>query len=241
MNYLKHLLLITIPFFATSSLCGQRDSLKWLVMYSPSYEANDTRLFSFADKVDDPGLKGESGSDVVVTHSISISRKWFSNGHFEAYAGVGYARKTNRFFRPYDHCFAFEPGPGRYCPSVFSYVDKYQIDLVQLPVMAKFFVLDRVAFNTSIITEYSFRKTANGDSASKLEFYTLEVNPGISYETDRLFVGLSSRIFQLKKIDRVLFPSFIYGPLMEEPYPEFLETYETYNPFKLSLMVGYKL
>jgi hypothetical protein len=237
---IRMFLLFGIIFFIPTLSNAQRVSSKWLVMFSPSLEANDTRLFSFADKVDDPGLSGESESNVVVTHSLSISRKWISSSRFEAYAGLGYARKTNRFFRPYDYCFALEPGV--ICSHVLKYLEKYQIDLVQLPLIAKFYILDKLAVNTSIVPEFSFRKTADGRSAyTGLDFYTIEVNPGISYETDRLFIGLSSRIFQLKKIDRVLFPSFVYGPLMEEPYPEFLETYETYNPFKLSLMVGYKL
>lgn len=238
MNHLKLLLLIVIPFFATSSLCGQQDSTKWIIMYSPSHEANDTRLYAYEDRNLFPNYERKKIG--VITHSFSISRRVISKKRINTYVGVGYAKKINRFFRPYDYCFILESGG--LCRELFAYVKDYKIDLLQVPIQANFFVLEKLALNLNISPEFSFKKNADGRSAyTGLDFYTLEVNPGISYETNRLFVGLSSRIFQLKKIDRVLFPSFIYGPLMEEPYPEFLETYETYNPFKLSLMIGYKL
>ena len=236
MKLLKILLLITIPFCTTLSVFCQEDSLKWLVMYSLSHEANDTRLYDFENK--DFPLRDENEIGVI-THSLSISRKVFSANSFEAYAGIGYAKKINRFSRPYDHCFTNEPGGG--CYNFLVYLEDYRIDIVQLPLQAKIFLLDKWTINLNIIPEFSFRKTANGVGDVKFDFYTIECNPGISYESKRFSFGVSSRVFQFKRIDRVLFPSFVYGPLMKEPYPEFLETYETYNPFKLSLMIGYKL
>ena len=236
MNYPKSLLLMAIAFFVTLPLFGQEDSLKWLVMYSPSYEANDTRLFRYEDLDNLPNEEDEIG---VITHSFSISRRLISGKKFEGYVGLGYAKKINRFSRPFDHCFNVPPGEG--CSDFFVVLQEYRIHLAQIPLQAKFYVFNGLALNMSVIPEFSFRKNADEIKQTKLDFYTLEINPGISYETNRFTFGLYTRIFQLKRIDRVLFPGDVYGPLMPDPYPESFDRLETYNPFKGLLMVGYKL
>ncbi len=240
MNYLKLLLLITIPFFATSSLCGQRDSLKWLVMYSPSIEANDTRLYDWPAGGQRDILSNEDDGGVL-THSLVVFRNILSRQKTEMYAGIGYAKKINKFSRPYDHCFDLD---GDFCTDVIRRIEEYRIDLVQLPFQGKIFFLRNLAFTANVIPEFSFRKVANPASQNvrdtHLEFYALEINPGLSFETRRFSAGFAIRAFQLKKIDRVLFIPELYD-LDHTREARLSQKNETYNPFKLSLMVGYKL
>jgi hypothetical protein len=67
------------------------------------------------------------------------------------------------------------------------------------------------------------------------DFYSLEVNPGLSYDIGRFEFGLKYRAFQVKKIDKILFS---YRTLHD---PRTDQVFETYNPFKLWFSVGYKL
>ena len=69
------------------------------------------------------------------------------------------------------------------------------------------------------------------------DFYSVEVNPGLSFELGRFELDLNYRVLQFKKIDKILFNHLLY----DFGNPRATQVFETYNPFKLWFSVGYKL
>jgi len=100
--------------------------------------------------------------------------------------------------------------------------------------MASFPLVDNLRAALSILPLFSIYKKVKyfwggniiGDKKT-FDFYSLEINPGLRYQSDRIRLGMNYRLYQIKKVDKVIFSSS--------------EKLEDYNPLKFWFSVGYRL
>ena len=164
-------------------------------------------------------------------YGISIRKHvldWKSIG-FEV--GLGYSLEHLTYLRPFDHCFHL---PGDICTEVGVYTNDYKIHTAQLPIETTFQLSTNTYAVLSILPLFDIYKKVKTPSGNirgekmNLDFYSLEVNPGIAFQWDRIGIGLFYRLYQIKKVDRVIF--FSSNDKLED-----------YNPLKFWFSVGYRV
>src|SRR5688572_24269397 len=102
------------------------------------YQKHDKRFSSTAAGVD--GLAGVWGTRYS---GIMYKRQIYKSGNFEFIAGIGYARETNTFPTPYNHCF---DNLGEPCSEVLLWIDKYSIDMLPFSFGSEYHFNQRFTF-----------------------------------------------------------------------------------------------
>jgi len=220
---------LTIPSIGQDSL-----KTKWVLSLDFGLQAHDKRLFTFSSLL---AMQPETFGTYQL--KISIARKIFDKERLEIFAGIGLSSELSTFLRPFDHRYRKEFGT-----DILTFTDRYYQYLMQFPIKSKYRLSRRFGFSLDILPQLNFLTVANLIGSRRryswwrFSFYSVEVNPGIEYSTSRFDFGLKGRIFQIKKIDRILFNETINS--FGDPDPRNDKTFETFNPFKLWFSVGYK-
>jgi hypothetical protein len=231
---MKRLLIIILAaIFSLPSFGQESINTKWVLSIDFGLQQHDKRLFGSPLK----GFFLEQHPETYGTYQFGISavRKILHKERFEIFAGGGLSSELSTFTRPFDHKFKKKRGS-----DILRYTNRYYQNLLQLPIMPGFRVGNRFAVSLELLPQFSFLTIADNTARVptyswwRFDFYSLEVNPGLSFDIGRVEFGLKYRAFQVKKIDRILFNSLINDPRTDQ-------VFETYNPFKLWFSVGYKL
>ncbi|MFQ5447625.1 MAG: hypothetical protein ACE5FF_11900, partial [Saprospiraceae bacterium] len=220
--------------FSLPSFGQESTDTKWVLAIDFGIQAHDKRLFGSPLK----GLFLEQHPETYGTYQFGISavRKILHNERFEIFAGGGLSSELSTFTRPFDNYFRKKGLVTR----EMRYTNRYYQNLLQLPIMPSFRVGDRFALSLELLPQFSFLTIADNTTKVptyswwRFDFYSLEVNPGLSFDIGRVEFGMKYRAFQVKKIDKILFNRIINDPRTDQ-------VFETYNPFKLWFSVGYKL
>ena len=161
---------------------------------------------------------------------ISVRKPILNWNNISLEAGLGYAREFQNYSRLVNLCFFSSP-----CPGISRYSDNYKIHLVQVPILGSFRLLGQaLKAELSFLPLFDIYKKVRSSSGTVIgekatfDFYSLEVNPGLRYQGNRIGIGINYRIYQVKKIDWVIFPGS-------------REKFEDYNPLKFWFSVGYRL
>ena len=145
-------------------------------------------------------------------------------------AGLGYSLEHLTYLRQINYCFFY----GDACPYIGAHSDNYKVHLAEIPVTVTYPVVGNLKAELSVLPLFDIYKTVRSPSGKligekkTIDFYSLEINPGIRYQKDRIVLSMNYRLYQVKKIDRVIFN-------------ESKEKLEDYNPLKFWFSVGYRL
>lgn len=195
------------------------------------YQENDTRFFGLPDENTEAGW----GTSFV---GLRINKKIIQKSIFSIQAGIGYAREVNTYSTPYDQCF---DRPGEACQLNLPWIDKYSIDLIQAPLMLNMQIISGLSLNCELTPQFDFFKKVVGSGSTSdfgVNLYSIEVIPKIEYNFQKLSFNVGFRCLQIKKIDSV----YLYGGNFLEANPGYLEkSFDTFNPSKIVLSVGYKI
>ena len=205
------------------------------------YEAELILGFSESDKRfwgDDNDFGGKEGFSGTSYLGFRINRNFLQSEKYTLQVGLGYARETNTYSTPYDHCF---DNPGQPCTEILLFIDKYSIDLLQTSFTAKYKLTRDFGLNIDLIPQFYFHKEVTGyggylkTSDVAFGLYSIEIIPKIEYQFDRFYMTLGYRLFQFKTIDNV----YLYGYNFLMENPGYLDrTFDTYNPIKFILTAG---
>lgn len=205
---------------------------KWTFSLDYGLQAHDKRLFDFPPRE----YVLERQPETFGTHQfgIRLEKKVAHKGKLHFHAGVGLNTELATFERPFDYTYK-KDGITR----VLRWTDRYYQFLMQLPLNGTYQLNDHFGFSLGVLPQLNFLTIADhttGESYSwwRFDLYSVEFNPGIEYTNSRLVFSLKYRAFQVKKIDRILFNHIVRDPRTDQAF-------ETYNPFKIWISVGYKL
>ncbi|WP_236977918.1 hypothetical protein [Membranihabitans maritimus] len=176
-------------------------------------------------------------------YGISANKKIYQRGSFTTEIGLGYSLEHMTMIKEVDFC-QYQSAAG-ICHSIAYYTDDYKIHMVQVPVLFSTEVFTNLFVNVYVLPFIDWSKDVRFDGRSGinktgLNFYSLEVNPGLNYEWNQFRLGLNYRIWQVKKIDRILYSkATVHTNSFEDRI--ITKNYEAYNPFKLWFSLGYRL
>lgn len=231
---------VTLPVFLlmclVTALNCQTSPADWILKVNYGLQAHDKRLYDFPVK--EPILARQPETFGTHQFGLQLQKKVVQKGKFDVYVGGGISAEVATFERPFDHSYKKNMVVDR----VLRWTDRYYQFVFQLPVSGNFHLSDHFGLAIDVLPQFSFLTIAEhtnsyADNYAWWRFapYSLEVNPGFFFTRSRVSVRLSYRAFQLKNIDEILFN----GILRYEPKEG--QTYETYNPFKVWLSVGYAI
>ena len=193
------LLAICIGAFFVSS-AQNKGNIELEVLFG--YQKHDKRFF------------GQSGSNSstdeawgTTLYGIQVKKNLFTWEWMRIQVGLGYARETHTYNTPYDLCF---DNPGSPCLSILTWIDRYNIDLIQTPVNIEIPISTRLNLDLGFIPQFDFHKKVEGygeTSRTKMGLYAIQCTSGLEYGFNRLKVNLSYRWLQLKTVDEV----YLYG------------------------------
>jgi len=216
-------------------LLSQNDAdRKWVTFFSFGLQAHDKRLFDFPPK--EAALARQPETFGTYQFSLGIHRVFQPDRKISFTTGIGFSTEVATFSRPFEHYYF--TGRGTY---ELTWANRYSKHLVQFPIAARYKMGRRLGFQVEAVPQIGMWTVAkqNGTAIrlSKFDpgFYSAEFNLGLNYSISRrIYLGLSYRIFQIKKIDKVLFNYILRDPRKDEKF-------ETYNPFKLWFTIGYRM
>lgn len=210
---------------------GQSD--KWTLSLDYGLQAHDKRLFDFPPK--ESVLERQPETFGTHQFGVQLTRKVAQKGKMQFYVGGGLSTELATFERPYDHNFEKNVGT-----EILRWTDRYSKFLIQFPLTGTYSITENFGFSIGVLPQLNFLTiadhTTNHKSSTwwRFDLYSVEFNPGIEYTRSRLVFRLKYRAFQFKKIDKILFNQIVRDPRTDH-------TFETYNPFKVWLSVGYML
>ena len=219
------------------SLIGQNvQETNWIISVNLGIQQHDKRLFDYSEK--EMLLEMHKGFFGTYQFGIRGDRSIHINQLLEASIGLGISAELSTFTRPFDHFYKRNFSQIKILPNT----NRYYKSLIQLPLVTTFRIRKKMRLSMEILPQYSFLTIADNSENSPLgsiswwgfNFHSLEFNPGVIWSTENIDFGLKYRVFQIKRIDKILFNDIIDDPRTDQ-------NVETYNPFKIWLSFGYRL
>jgi hypothetical protein len=150
--------------------------------------------------------------------------------------GISISAEIATFERPFDHNYFTHKST-----EDLRWTDSYFKNIIQMPIAVQYKIHRKYSLRAEMLPQINLLTLAKHSSFDKTYskfdpgFYSAEFNAGANYAiSKRISLGISYRAFQIKKIDKILFNDIVRDPRKEEKF-------ETYNPFKMWLTVGYRL
>ncbi len=225
----KLIFTLLVLFTITGKILSQNTEVEFLF----GYQKHDKRFFRVS------GVNTEIDENWGTTYlGININKNVFQSGKIKFDVGAGYGREINTFKTPYYHCF---DNPDQPCSEVLAFIDRYSIDMLFVLFIPKINLGKNLHLNMSMVPQFYFLKNVHGygkTSDFDLGLYSIEFNPELEYSINKINIGIGYRLFQLKAVDKV----YLYKDDFLAKNPGYLEkSFDTYNPTKLILSVGYKI
>lgn len=205
---LKLTVLIFI-FFNVLTVDGQNLFKNIEIGIGIARQSQDKRLFDYklANFVEPVSTRFD------IEYLASISKNILSEKRLNISLGVGYSVFQTDFRRPFDH--SYFTGKKTY---ELRFVEKYTIHNLLTNIDLKIILLNQKShvlyINFPIITRFSLNKSMkNGNwhyNKWKLEFNNIEAYSGLGYKFRKLGLNLGYNIYNIQKIDRVIFDKHFY-------------------------------
>ena len=172
----------------------------------------------------------------IYQYGISIKRDLIRSGNFNLLAGIGYSKERVLPRIEVNHCYEYE----ELCPYVLITKRYYAVDLLQLPIKLEYLITQHLSVNLDIFNNIRFHQNFSTKESPKylFELHSIEFYPELEYKFKRINIGLGYRLLNLKRID----PIYVYEYDVLQDNPEYYDKFfETYNPTKLLLSIGFRL
>ena len=199
----------------------------------------DRRLFYFHHP--EEFIEGEK-SKVDYEYNLLLQKNIFTYKRFQANIGAGYSEHNSTFPRPFDFSVL-----GGGLTRELRVIKRYTINKLIMPVSGSIFLSSskKISLNFTVVPAVSFRKSAKDvvkekrETKWELEWNGLELYPGLGMRINkRMCLTANYRLYYIYKLDEVIFNHILFYQIN----PEFLnKKYDTYNPFKIWVTVGYRL
>lgn len=223
----KMIFTLLILFTITGKIISQKTEVELLM----GYQKHDKRFYGHFSE-ENAEKEGNWGTSYW---GFNVNRNILQLEKFDLRIGLGYARETNTYSTPYDHCF---DNPDQPCFDALIFIGKYSVDMIFASITPKLNLIKNLDLGLNMFPQFYFYKKVNGVTSDfNFGLYSLEFIPELEYNIGSLNIGLGFRVFQFKTIDEV----YIYGNEFLTKNPGYLEKkFDTYNPTKFILAAGYR-
>jgi len=239
MNY-KILKVLIVLFFSNQNILICQNIFKNTeITLGYSILPQDRRLFDFPGK---DVIIHQEDSRWDFEYAAIITKNIFSNKKFNISSGIGYSLFQTKFSRPFDHT---------YFTNILSkelrYIGQYLIHNFIISASPEYVILasknNSIYMNSPFLTRFAFNKNIENGFGNqwehnkvKFEFNNFESYVGLGYRHKRVGFNIAYRIFNVQKIDRVIFPqNLYYGTSIVR------EKYEINNINKLWVNLMYRI
>jgi len=203
-----------------------------------SFQNQDRRLYDFPMQ-DEIIEQEESSKD----HSVEIifNKKYLDGNKIKISFGVGYLLNISKFSRPFDHNYFDNL-------STFDlrYIETYKIHNLRISNDIKYILFGDSINNLSIHVpfgvNFAFNKFIKGKyrewQADKWIFSVnnIDLYGGLEYKINEFEIAFDYRIFNIQKIDEVIFN---YILTLDNDANFYNNEYENYNITNFKLSIGY--
>ncbi len=228
-------------FFSQQIVFGQSIFKNTEFTFGYGIQEQDRRLFEFPWQ-DDIIAKEDSKFDHQ--YDLILSERILNKNLFMISSGLGYSLFQSKFSRPFNQ---------NYFTSLGTYegrtIEKYSIH--SLKFVNNFYLNFKlknkniIYFGAPIALNFAFNKSITGtvgnwnENKWIFELYNFEIYSSVGLKIDRFTINASYRMYNLQKIDPVIFNFILFRPSNQTP--GFLtKKNETINWNKILLNVGYQ-
>ncbi len=225
---------LSLPLISQGILKGFEINFAYLI------EPQDRRLFEYPHP---ETLINIEKSSFDFQYDFYINKNILKKKKLNIYSGIGYSVHINKFDRPFEH--GYFDGTGsfearfirRYSIHRIKLVNTFKYNLIthsngqeRLSVIIPFNL--NIALNKNIVGEFHEYKA----NKWRVEFNNFEIYSGLSYRIGKFEPNIAYRIFNLQKIDPVIFNSILF-----DFFPDFLKMKnEIYNLNKIMFGISYQ-
>lgn len=178
----------------------------WQVDISYARQAHDKRLFGWPAEASNRMLAAQPEKFGTNVLGLSVSKMFYQNGRYRAHIGLGVGKEVQTFRRCFEQCFdrpIWEP-----CWTDIKYIQTYESVHAQIPI-SQSVAVKNLLISLTILPQINVYKKVNVKSLplevtdNKISFYSIEINPQVSYKLGPLEPYIGYRIAQIKKKDNV--------------------------------------
>ncbi len=229
----RYKILFLVLFTINFSLKAQINN-KWILDFGFGIEQHDKRLFDYSEK--ETLLTSQPENWGTYHLNVNIKRKVWSKQRINGLIGFGLEYEIATFLRPFDHSH-FDKDSFR----ILRNLNRYR--KVKLPLsLSVFYELGKQVFisgklesNVLLYRSVDYTKT-NVEvfpyTEGTFELDDVNFSLGINYRIDKIYFGISSRVFNFQKIDKIIFNYLVKDPRVDQKW-------EWYNPLRFDFTIGY--
>jgi len=228
---MKGLIYLALVIFVPMSVLSQ--SSKFEIFSSLAFQGTDERIFGLNDmKVEELTERNNDKILPSMYFDIGLSYRLLSVGDFFLNTGVKYGYEYNNSYRNYNHCIL----QGIPCNYILLFVDGYGYHMVgsQIDLNYKFELghSKTLVLGASLSPMFRFLSFYNSRFKYlwKLDYLFTEINPYVGMTYRGYEVGIYTRLWQNRKVDRSIYPTELASG-----HPVLLDDYMAINPWKIGL------
>lgn len=228
---MKGLIFIVLFISAPMSILAQVSQFE--IFSSLAFQGTDERIFGLNDMWVEELTERNNDKFLPSTYfDIGLSYRLLSRNNFSLKTGVKYGYEWNNSYRTYNHCII----QGTPCNYILLFLDGYgyhmigsQVDItykLTLGNLGKIIVGANISPMVRFLTYYDSRFKY----LWKVEYLFAEITPYVGTTYKEFEIGLYTRIWQNRKVDRGIYPT-----ISGSGHPIILDNYMDINPWKIGL------
>ena len=228
---MKRLIYILFIISAPISILAQSNKVE--IVSSFAFQGTDERIFGLNKmKVEELTKRNNDKILPSMDFDIALSYNLLSVKNFSLKTGVKYGYEWNNSYRNYNHCVI----QGSPCQYILLFLDGYGYHMIgsQIDISYKFTIgnSDKIILGTNISPMVRFLNYYDSRFKYlwKLDYLFTEITPYIGTDFRDFEIGLYTRIWQHRKVDRGIYPS-----ASGSGHPILLDDYMKINPWKIGL------
>jgi hypothetical protein len=228
---MKGLIFIVLFISAPMSILAQVSQFE--IFSSLAFQGTDERIFGLNDMWVEELTERNNDKFLPSTYfDIGLSYRLLSRNNFSLKTGVKYGYEWNNSYRTYNHCII----EGNPCSKILAFADGYGYNLfgsfVSLELKFNIGISKKLVLGVSISPMMRFLTYYDGvyKYLWKVEYLFTEITPYVGTTYKEFEIGLYTRIWQNRKVDRGIYPT-----TSGSGHPIILDNYMDINPWKIGL------
>lgn len=216
---------------------SQSTESRFKLKSSIAFGGTDERIFGLNERLTSEITKGNQEKLLPSMYfDTGIEYNFLDIGNFNFYGEVNYAFEWNNSHRTYNHCIIV----GTPCPYVLYWVDGYSYHMLGTSFSIDYTIYSnsdsRIKIGATISPRFRFLTFYDSQYKYlwKIDYLFTEIEPYISINLSQYEIGLFTRVWQHRKVDRGIYPTG-----SGSGHPVLADDYMNINPWKIGIFIKY--